>query len=82
MSVIGREEGAKSIKQIAKELHEYMWLTPSEIQSLFTLAALRYVKRYEDEIDNVLEGYNLDKPRSGTAQQEFSNPLTLFIRYL
>lgn len=28
MNMIGQESGAKTIEQIAKELHEYMWLTP------------------------------------------------------
>ncbi|HHW38041.1 MAG TPA: hypothetical protein GXX18_12485, partial [Bacillales bacterium] len=81
LDMIGQKSGAKTIEQIAKELHEYMWLTPIEIQSLLSLAALRYVTQYNDKICKALHGQELDKPRSGIAQQEFSNPLTMLIRY-
>lgn len=69
------------IGQISKELHEYLWLTPMEVQSLLSLATLRYINRYQDQINDALEGQEFDKSRSCIAQQEFSNPLTLSIQY-
>jgi hypothetical protein len=81
VAVLGQEEGAKSIEQISKELNEYMWLNPSEIQSLLSLAALRYLNRYNHQINDALKGPEFDKPRNKIAQQDFSNPLTLLIQY-
>jgi hypothetical protein len=80
MAMIGQEVGAKTIEQISKELYEYMWLTPLEVQSLLSLATLQYVNRYRDQINDAI-GDKEYKPRSSIAQQEFSNPLTLSIQY-
>jgi len=81
ISILGQEPGAKTIDQISRELHEYMWLFPHEIESLLTLSAINYVGRFKKDIHQALINYNLDKPRSGTAQQGFSNPLTLGIEF-
>ena len=53
-----------------------MWLTPQEVQSLLSLAAIQYINRYRDQFNNAIGGKVSDKPRSGIFQQEFSNPLT------
>lgn len=81
MAIIGQEEGSKTIEQVSIGLNEYMWLTPMEVQSLLNLAALQYVGRYREQIENAIGDMRSDKPRSGIAQQEFSNPLTLSVRY-
>jgi hypothetical protein len=78
MDVIARKEGAKTIEQISKELYEYMWLTPLEVKSLLTSAALQYVKRYSNQIEEALQEKDYEKPRSGSVQEEFSNPFYRF----
>jgi hypothetical protein len=74
--------GKRSDIQISQELHEYMWLSPYEIESLLTLSAKKYAERYEDHIHKALDSFNQHKPRSGKAQQEFSNPLTGFNHFI
>jgi hypothetical protein len=81
VAVLGQEAGAKPIEQISKELYEYMWLSPTEIQSLLSLAALRYINRYYHQINDALKEQEFDKSRSEIAQQDFSNPLSLLIQY-
>ena len=81
ISMIGQEPGAKTVDQISREIHEYMWLSPFEIESVLTLSAMRFVDRYRDDIHQALERYHPNKPSSGRAQQEFANPLTLGVRY-
>jgi len=81
ISILAQEPGAKTIDQISRELHEYMWLFPHEIESLLTLSAINYVGRYKDDIHQAILNYDLDKPRSGTAQQGFSNSLPLGIKF-
>lgn len=81
VAVLRQEEGAKTIEQISKELYEYIWLNPSEIQSLLSLAALRYINRYHHQINDALKEQEFDKSRSEIAQQDFSNPLSLLIQY-
>jgi len=78
MDVIAQKEGAKTIEQISKELYEYMWLTPLEVRSLLTSAALQYVDRYSNQIEEALKEMDYEKPRSGSVQEKFTNP---FYRY-
>jgi hypothetical protein len=78
IDVIAQKEGVKSIEQISKELYEYMWLTPIEVKSLLTSAALQYVDRYSNQIEEALKEKDYKKPRSGSVQEKFTNP---FYRY-
>jgi hypothetical protein len=48
-----------------------MWLTPLEVQSLLSLAALPYIDRYRDQINNAIGGKEYNNPRSGEHKRNF-----------
>jgi hypothetical protein len=56
-----------------------MWLTPLEVKSLLTLAALQYVDRYSNQIEEALKEKDYKKPRSGIVQETFANPFHRFL---
>jgi hypothetical protein len=70
VKLLSKDSNAKSLEQITKDAHFYMWLNANEVEFLMTRAAIKLAAKYRREIESILECEEI-KPRSEEGQRKF-----------